>query len=185
MAFESPALAANAVLLGTGSVDIYVRSNQADADLEANLTEVRADGQEVYVQSGWLRASQRKLTPQSTELWPELTQEEKDASPLPPGEWTLVHVPIAAHGHVFRAGSRIRVAIDTPGDSRAEWRFDLLKFDGKATHQIAHDASHPSSVALPFVTGIDVPTPAPACPSLRGQPCRAYAATTNRAVAAP
>ena len=30
-----------------------------DADLEVNLTEVRPDGQEMYVQSGWLRASYR------------------------------------------------------------------------------------------------------------------------------
>jgi uncharacterized protein len=185
VAFESPVLTANQVLLGTGSVDIYVRSNQADADLEANLTEVRADGQEVYVQSGWLRASQRALSSQATELWPDITQEEKDAAPLPAGEWTLVHVPIAGAGHVFRQGSRIRVAIDTPGDSRAEWRFDLLKFEGGATHQIAHDAAHTSSVVLPFVTGIDVPSPQPACPSLRGQPCRAYVATTNRPAATP
>lgn len=180
VAFETPALDDNQVLLGTGSVDVYVRSNQADADLEANLTEIRADGQEIYVQSGWLRASQRTLTPQATELWPEITQEEKDASPLPSGEWTLVHVPIAAHGHVFRKGSRIRIALDTPGDSRAEWRFELLKFSGTATHQVAHEKAHASSVALPFVSGIDVPTEAPACPSLRGQPCRPYVAVKNR-----
>jgi predicted acyl esterase len=181
VAFESDPLTEDTLLLGTGSVDIYLRSNQQDADLEANITEVREDGQEVYVQSGWLRASQRATTPQSTELWAELTQEEKDASPLPSGEWTPVRVPIAAHGHIFRKNSRIRVAIDTPGDSRAEWRFELLKFDGKATHQIAHDADHPSSVALPLVTGIEISSPPPACPSLRGQPCRTYAATKNRA----
>lgn len=185
VAFESPALSQNQVILGTARVDMYLRSNQLDADLEANLTEVREDGQEVYVQSGWLRASQRALTPASTELWAELTQEEKDVSNLPPNEWTLVHIPIAASGHVFRKGSRIRIAIDTPGDSRAEWRFELLKFNEKATHQIAHEKAHPSSVVLPFVSGIDVPTSTPICPSLRGQPCRTYVATENRPATSP
>lgn len=179
--FESAALTENQVLLGTGSVDLFIRSNQKDADLESNLTEVRADGQEVYIQSGWLRASQRKLSPAATELWPEPTQEEKDAADLPAGEWTLVRVPIAAAGHVLRAGSRIRISIDTPGESRAEWRFDLLKFQGTATHQIAHEAMHASSVVLPFVSGVAVPTETPKCPSLRGQPCRTYAAQKNRA----
>ena len=44
-----------------------------DADVEVNLSEVRPDGQEMYVQSGWLRASHRALDPKSTELWPEHT----------------------------------------------------------------------------------------------------------------
>ena len=181
VAFESAPLAENQVLLGTASVDLFLRSNQSDADLEANLTEVRSDGQEIYVQSGWLRASQRKLSKDATELSPIISQEEKDASPLPAGEWSEVRVPIAAFGHVFRAGSRIRIAIDTPGDSRAEWRFELLAFPGTATQTIAHEVGHASSVVLPFVGGIPVTSPPPVCPSLRGQPCRAYVGTQNRA----
>ena len=37
------------------------QSTSADTDLEVTISEVRPDGQEIYVQSGWLRASQRKL----------------------------------------------------------------------------------------------------------------------------
>ena len=48
------------------------------------LTEVRPDGQEVNVQSGWMRASVRKLdAARSTELQPLITMREADAAPLP------------------------------------------------------------------------------------------------------
>ncbi len=172
-------LAADLVLLGTGSVDLYLRSNVDDADLEGNLSEIRPDGQEMYVQSGWLRASQRKLADGSTELRPDPTQLEADVAPLPAGEWTLVRVQLAAFGHVFRCGSRIRLAVDTPGDSRADWRFRLETFPVAAVHQVAHSAAYPSSVALPLLEGVTAPTPLPACPSLRGQPCRAYTPVPN------
>jgi hypothetical protein len=177
--FESAPLASTQLMLGTGSVDLWINANVDDGDLEVNLTEVRPDGQEMYVQSGWLRASYRGLGPDSTELWASPTYEEKDWKLLTPGEWTAVRVSFAGFGHAFRAGSRIRVSVDTPGDSRASWRFSLKKFGGDVLYIVGHDASHPSSVALPLLDGATVPTGYPPCPSLRGQQCRAYQAYTN------
>ncbi len=180
VAFVSEPLTSDLVMIGTGSVDLWVRANVDDADLEVNLTEVRPDGQEMYVQSGWLRASQEKLAAAATELWPEHTHEKVDVVLLDPGTWTAVRVGIAGFEHVFRTGSRIRLSVDTPGDSRAEWRFQLKTFDTAATYDVAHDAQHPSSVVLPIIPGIPVPTPFSACPSLRGQQCRAYVPLTNQ-----
>jgi hypothetical protein len=37
----------------------------------------------------------------------------------------------------------------------------------------------PSSLVLPVVPGVSVPTAMPACPSLRNEPCRAYQAFVN------
>lgn len=170
------------LMLGTGSVDLYMRSNVEDADVEVTLSEVRPDGQEMYVQSGLLRASQRALTAASTELLPEPTQLEADAQPLSTSEWSLVRVQIPGFSHVFRTGSRIRIAIDTPGGSRPAWRFRLKNFPVEAIHQIAHSSLHPSSVALPLIPGEVAPTPLPACPSLRGQPCRPWEPVPNRLV---
>ncbi len=183
VAFESAPFPADHVMIGTGSVDLWVRSNRPDADLEVNLSEVRPDGKEVYVQSGWLRASQRKLTADSTELWPVPTQREQDVVPLPSGQWSAARIAIAGFAHVFRSGSRLRVTIDTPGDSRAEWRFALLPDTAGAVHAVAHDAAHPSSVVLPLVPGVTAPAALPPCPSLRGQPCRDHVVTANRPAA--
>src|SRR5262249_10503770 len=123
--FVSDPLPQDLVMLGTASVDLWIRSPVDDADIEVNLSEVRPDGQEMFVQSGWLRASLRKLAASATELWPDHTYTKEDETLLVPGDWTQARVGVAAFGHVFRAGSRIRVMVDTPGDSRAAWQFAL------------------------------------------------------------
>ncbi|MDQ3544449.1 MAG: hypothetical protein M3431_11405, partial [Actinomycetota bacterium] len=59
------------------------------------VIEARADGTEVLVQSGWLRASHRALDEEaSTELHPVQTHLEADAAPLPAGELVPVRVDI-------------------------------------------------------------------------------------------
>ncbi len=182
--FTSAPLDDDLVMMGTGSVDFWIRSLAADvtdADIEVNLTEVRADGQERYIQSGWLRASFRQLTAQSTELWPEPTLLKGDIKPLEIGKWQQVRVAIAGFGHAFRKGTRIRIAIDTPGDSRADWRFTLQTYAHPATYDVAHSAAYPSSMALPVLSGTAIPATAllPPCPSLRGQECRPSAVAAN------
>ncbi len=180
--FESAALAEDLVMFGNASVDLWLRSPVDDADLEVNVTEIRPDGQEMYVQSGWIRASLRGSSPDATELWPDPTFMEADAAPLVPGDWTEVRIGTAGFQHVFRAGSRIRVSVDTPGGSRAEWFFDDREFADPVAYEIGHDMDHPSSVVFPVQPDVTAPSPLPPCPSLRGQQCRAYAAYTNTAV---
>jgi len=177
--FESAPLAADIVTVGTASVDMWLRASVDDADIEVNLSEVRPDGQEMFIQSGWLRASVRKLADSSTEFWPSPTYLEADAAPLVPGEWTSLRVGITSFGHVFRMGSRIRVSVDTPGDSRARWTFDLKKFPGQTHYDVAHSSAYPSSIVLPVIEGKTSTTPLPPCPSLRGQQSRPRVAYTN------
>ena len=60
-AYTSQPLAQDTTVLGAGSLDLWLASTAPDTDLQVTLTEVRPDGQEEYVQAGWLRASHRKL----------------------------------------------------------------------------------------------------------------------------
>lgn len=181
-AFLTEPLTQDAALIGTASLDLWLKSSADDADLQATITEVRPDGQEVYVQSGWLRASERKLAPEQTELWPAHTHTMVDAAPLPAGQWTAVRLGIPSLGHVFRTGSRIRLIIDTPGGTRAAWRFELKGLPAGTTHQLAHSAANPSSLVLPLIPTVHAPPQLPACPSLRGQPCRSYMPLANTPV---
>jgi len=179
VAFVTPPMTEDVVMLGTGSVDLWLRSagkDIKDADVEVNLSEVRTDGKERYVQSGWLRASFRKLSKDATELWPTPSLLKESITPLEPGKWAKLRVAIPGFGHVFRKGSQIRIAIDTPGDSRVDWRFELVKFAGDASYDIGHSKQYGSSIVLPVIEGAAVPASAklPPCPSLRGQQCRTY-----------
>ena len=176
---EGAPLTQDLVMGGTASFDLWLDSPVDDADLEVTLSEVRPDGKEVYVQSGWLRASYGQPGPMATEFWPAQTLEEGDWHALVPGEWRQVRVGTAGFMHAFRAGSRVRVSIDTPGGVRADWRFALKTFPSTVPYGIGHDATHASKVVLPVLDGVTAPAGLPPCPSLRGQPCRDHAPYTN------
>lgn len=176
---ESAPLNSDLVMLGTASVDLWIRSPVDDADIEVNLSEVRPDGKEMFIQTGWLRASLRKLANSATELWPEPTFRQEDEALLVPGQWTAVRVGIPGFSHVFRKMSRIRVAVDTPGDSRVRWQFALKTFPGEVRYDVGHSTMYASSVVLPVLTGVSATTPLPPCPSLRGQQCRDHVAFMN------
>ena len=94
--------------------------------------EVRPDGLETYVQSGWLRATLRR------------------------GRFTPVTVPLYYEGHVYRAGSRIRITISAPGGDQPTWAFTALEpgIDRKATVRLAHSGAMPSRLVLPVVAGV-------------------------------
>ena len=179
LSFETAVLDEPMVLLGHGSVDLWLRTAETDADLQVTISEVRADGMESMVQHGWLRASHRRLRDDATELRPIKSHYQEDVAPLTPDEWTLVRVEVMPFGHVFRAGSRMRLLIDTPGDSMARWRFKLTEFDSPPINTLGHDAERPSSVVLSLIPGLDVPPAQPECHALRGQPCREYAPVLN------
>jgi uncharacterized protein len=168
--FVSPVLTGNKVMVGSGVVDLWLASDATDTDVEVVLTEVRPDGQEMYVQSGWLRASQRKLdTELSRPLAPWPTHAEADVSPLVPGEFTQMQVGIFPFAHVFRAGSKVRLTVTSPGGNRILWKFDSLT--GAATNTVGTSAAHPSRMLLPVVPDVTVTTSLPPC-VLRAQPCR-------------
>jgi len=163
----------DALLAGSGSVSLWIESSAKDADLQVTITEIRPDGKEMFVQSGWLRASHRALDPErSTELVPFQTHAESDVAPLPAGEFTRIDVEIFPVAHVFRAGSRLRLIVDSPGGNRNLWKFDVLANDGE-TITVATGGQTPSRLILPLLVGVDVPAGLPPCPGTRSQPCRA------------
>lgn len=177
--FLSEPMTEDVVMIGHASADLWIQSTATDADLEVMLSEVRPDGQERYIASGWLRASRRALSPESTELKPVQTHLEADAAPLPAGEWTPVRVEIYPFAHALRVGTQLRMSVSTPGGNKGRWKFDVLPLGDDVTHAVAHDADHPSSLVLPVIPGVEVPTPLPACPSLRSQPCRTHQPQVN------
>ena len=172
MSYTSEAFAEDTVLLGSASLDLWLASTAPDTDLEVTLTEVRPDGQEMYVQKGWLRASHRaEDMAQSTVLRPVQTHLLDDFEPLVPGTPTPMRVEIFPFGHVVRAGSKVRVWIAAPTALPELWGFAFLPVP--AVNLVYHDATHPSSLVLPVADGIAIGSAGfPACGSVIRQPCR-------------
>lgn len=186
LGFATEPLDDNMAVVGSGVVDLWVRATAPDTDLEVTITEIRPDGSEIYVQSGWLRASHRALAattpdvddPDVTDLRAVHTHLEADAVALPAGEFVPVRIEILPFAHVFRAGSRMRLTIDAPGNNRPVWAFRTLS-DGETVTLVADDV-RAARLLLAWLPGLAVTWPTPAaCGALRGQPCRAYESATN------
>jgi len=182
LSYLSAPLAQNTVVIGAGALHAWIEASTSDVDLQVTVSEVRPDGNETFVQSGWLDASERRLSSQSTLLEPLLTERKADVRALPRGRFTEVVVPLYYEGHVYRAGSRIRITISASGGDQPTWAFSDLTPKGRATVRLADSPAMPSRIILPVVPGVAVPTGPPPCQSLRGEPCRPYVPLTNRTV---
>ena len=149
-------------MIGGGAVYVWVESSTSDVDLQATVSEVRPDGNETFVQNGWIRASERKLstgtddefdTP-STLLDPIPSYTKADAKPMPAGKFVEVAIPLYYEGHVYRAGSRIRVTIAAPNGTQPVWSFSQTVPNGTATVSVEFSPSMPSKLVLPVVPGV-------------------------------
>src|SRR5207253_10974838 len=131
LSFVSAPLATDTTAMGGGAVHLWVKSSTPDVDLQATVSEVRPDGNETFVQNGWIRASERKLATNSnnifkqtpTLLQPIPTMLASDTEPMPADQFVPVVVPLYFQGHAYRAGSRIRVTIAAPNGAQPVWSF--------------------------------------------------------------
>jgi len=180
LGFTTAALTSDLVMAGSSSLDLYLKSSAKDTDLQVTLTEVRPDGNETYVQNGWLRASHRKLDPKkSTATDPFPTHLKQDAAPLPKGKYSLVRVPIFPVTHAFRAGSKLRVTVSAVGGDRPRWDFDTVD-KGTTKNTIMLGGVGASKLVIPVLPGADAKgTPLPGPTALRGEPNRTYAPASN------
>jgi predicted acyl esterase len=188
VSYVSAPLLANTAVIGAGAVTIWVRSSTPDVDLQATVSEVRPDGKETFVQNGWLRASERKLSTDANNIFKQLstsvepipTFTQADAASMPAGQFVKVVVPLYYEGHVYRTGSRIRVTIAAPNGTQPVWSFGQTTPATTGTVSVMFSAAMPSSLVLPVVPNVSVPTALPPCPSLRNEPCRTYQAFVNK-----
>jgi putative CocE/NonD family hydrolase len=181
VSYLSEPLGSDTTVVGAGAVRAWIRSSRRNVDLQATVTEVRPDGKEVYVQSGWLRANERRLDRRhSTPLEPVLSLRKRDVRPLPRTRFVRVTIPLYYQGHAYRAGSRIRVTISAPDGDQPIWAFAKTSPKGTASVAVARSERRPSRLVLPVVRDATVPTGLPPCPGLRGEPCRDYEPLANR-----
>src|SRR5262249_36767051 len=175
VAYTTPKLAKATELLGPLSLDLWLSSTATDTNLQATITEVRPDGEEVYVARGWLKASMRALdTAASTPTFPVQTDLESDVKPLVPGEPTFMRLAVDPIAYVFHAGSRLRLIVDTPSQTGG-WNLEPLANAG--VNSILHDAAHQSQLVFGAVRRFSAPDAFSTCDTLLNQPCRPDAFT--------
>jgi putative CocE/NonD family hydrolase len=176
VSYTTPRFTKDTEFFGSGSANLWVSSTAPDTDLQLTITEVRPDGQEVYIVRGWLRASHRHLDhKQSTALAPFHSDQQATSRPLQPGRPTYMRVQVFPFDYVFRKGSRLRMWVDAPTGFTGLWSLNFLP--NVAINRIYADASHPSHVVLGHLLGGRAHAPRPACDTMLNQPCRTDTAT--------
>ena len=188
VSYVSAPLAHDTTVIGGGAVTVWVKSSTPNVDLQATVSEVRGDGNETFVQDGWLRANERKLSTSAenmfkqapTALQPIPTFLKSDLQAMPAGEFVPVTIPLYFEGHAYRAGTQIRVSIAAPNGTQPVWSFNKTEPEGEnANVSIGFGPTMPSSLILPVTSEATVPTGLPPCPGLRNEPCRPYQAFVN------
>jgi uncharacterized protein len=179
VSYMTAPLSSNTVVIGAGAIHVWVRASTPNVDLMATVTEVDPDGDQTFVQNGWLRANERKLASGSTLLEPVLSLRAKAVRSLPRRKFVELTIPLYYEGHAYRAGSRIEITIAAPNGEDPVWSFGQTNPKKKANVAVAFSKKMPSRLILPVVPGIAVPTGVPPCGSLRGEPCRAFTPIAN------
>lgn len=172
VSFTTPPLAEDLEVLGPASLDLWLSSTAEDTDLQVSLVEVRPDGNELFVQRGWLRASHRtEVEGLSTPTRPWNPHTEASVTPLVPGEVTPMRVEVWPVGHVFRAGSSLRLYVEAPVGFTGFRQLAIEPTPAVNTVHVGPDT--PTRLVFHRVPGGVAPAPEhAACDSLANQPCR-------------
>lgn len=174
LAFTTAPLDRTVTLSGSASLNLWLASSEPDTDLQVTVTEVRPDGNETYVQRGWLRASQRAIdTTLATELRPVHRQTLASVQALIPGTPVLARVEINKFTHTFRQGSSLRILVDAPSGT-GDWGFVALT---GAANTVWCDRAHPSTLVIGVLSTKRAPTGYPTPNTLVGQPSRSNSIT--------
>ena len=168
-------------VVGAGALHVWIRASEPRVDLQATVSEVRPDGKETFVQSGWLRADAAKLDARkSTPLEPVLSLRKADVKPVPRKRFMKVTIPLYYQAHAYRAGSSVRIRVSAPNGEQPIWAFAETEPKGSANVAIGYGKKMDSRLVLPEIPDVKVPTGLPPCPGLRGEPCRTYKPLRNR-----
>jgi putative CocE/NonD family hydrolase len=168
--YTTPPLSQDVDIVGPSSLNLWLSSTATDTDVQVTISEVRPDGQEQYIQRGWLRMSERKLGPGSTSTWPRPTYQQADVQPLVPGVPTYARIAIYPFEHVFRQGSSIRISIEAPVGLTGT--FGFVFNPTPATDTVWHNQHHGSEWVFNTLPVTSTVPPLPTCSSVLEEPCR-------------
>lgn len=171
LAFTTLPLSRDLITYGPASADLWVSSDLApDADLQVTVTAVLPDGQEMYVERGWLRLSNRAFDPVRSQAGrPVRSNDPSDFAPLPPSQPVLARVEVNRFSYAFRKGTRLRIWIDTPSVT-GYYFFSYNPVE--TTLKLWHDEAHQSKLVLNVLPNETAPRPARPCIQVIAQPCR-------------
>jgi uncharacterized protein len=142
---------------------LFAAIDQGDTNWILSLRDVHADGREVELTKGFLKASHRALDAGRSKPY-EPWHPHVDPEPVEPGRVCEYAIALAPTSNVFKAGHRIKLVIssmdharardyklapESLGRTHAPWHLCSAR---TTLHRIFHDPDHPSHLLLPIIT---------------------------------
>lgn len=181
LAYQTEPFTESEIIAGPAIADLWIKSTEEDVILQASLLEMRPDGSEYLIQTGWLRAGhQAHSLHENLRIQRSYTAE--DFTVLPPNEWVRATVELPSFAHPIRAGSALAIQISSPGRNHGTWQFEVPNYTGEPEFQLGLGGAVASSLTISTIPNVNIPEEYPSCPSLRGQPCRETVPVVNRPV---
>ena len=154
--FTTPPLVEETEVIGPASLTLYASTTDTELLWFVSLREVGPDGQETVLTRGWLRGSHRAVDPTRSQPWAPYHPHEQ-AEPLTPGAIYEFQIGLVPTGHLFRAGSRIKVRIsgcdDPPTQSMEALGSGHIRRQSPSRVTVYHNAEHPSQLLVPITSG--------------------------------
>jgi uncharacterized protein len=156
--YISPALPADLEVVGQAALNIYASIDQDDTNWMVKLLDVAPGGAESRVNKGCLKASHRTIDPQKSKPWRPFHPHLK-AEPIKPGEINEYNIEIGNLTHVFKAGHRIKLVIesmDSPRDPENQIHYHPhLNISRTTLHKVYRNRQYQSHLVLPVTGGKD------------------------------
>jgi predicted acyl esterase len=189
VAFATNPLTSNVTVVGPGTLYAMLASTATNTDLQLTISEIlpkvgSATQKELYVTSGWLRASFRNTFDTAAMAKSPLYGAIFNYQPtkvvnLTPNVPAAVAIPLDPMAFTFRKGSQIRITLSAPGGDRPAWAFSALPDAGVTNTLTVGGSVKSATLRLPIVSSVVATDAAPVCGTNRGQPCRDYVAANN------
>lgn len=163
LCFDSAPLAADVEILGYPRAHLRIAADQRLAKVAVRVTEVLPDGRSWLITYGLLNLTHR--------------DSHTEPSPLQPGEFYEVEVPLFMTAHRFKTGSRIRVAVSEnlwplAWPSPHVVTLSLVAGACSVTLPVRAQETSPAEMPIPVKVSSDVAAPAsysPAMPDANGR----------------
>ena len=153
LTFTTDPLTDDIQVTGFPVAHLWVTSTAPDGLFLVYLEEVDSNGKSMYVSSGSIKASHRKVTsrlPWDTLGIPYHRSYQEDYSLLPTGQPVELAFDLYPTSYVFRKGNRIRVTF-TASDKYYYQFPEAAPINTPITVSIYRDANHPSFITLPVI----------------------------------
>jgi putative CocE/NonD family hydrolase len=170
LTYRTAPMADDLGIVGSPQLAFWVTSDRDDTDFMVALHDVSPEGDTLYLQRGFLRASMRTID-QTRSAPHHLFLPFSRVAKVTPGTPYEVKFSMPAVGHVFRKGHQMELVIMAPSATPTpDWGLMPLDLPGRNT--VHHAPSRGATLRLPVVPGLRAQAPPPACGSTEFQPCR-------------